>query len=204
MPAPRSLRTRLVSPRPGARVRLACHLGVRLHLMAVVLLAAGCSSNTASPPVADSPAWMESPASSAGSPSSPATLTVYFTDRHRYEAAVEPYEVPVTRQATGGVGPRAVLDAFFAGPTDAERAAGLMAVTSGFTGVRSLVVENGVAHVALDGRCASGGATYTIAGAVRANLLPFAEIAWVKIYDASGATGNPAGQTDSIPLCLEP
>lgn len=179
------------------------------------MLLAGCRSGAASPPADGAIADGESapPASptpgivlstTPGIVSSPALLTVYFTDRHRYEAAVEPYEVPVTRQATGAVVPRAVLDAFFAGPTEAERDAGLMAVTSGFTGVESLVVEDGVAHVRLHGRCASGGSTYTIAGAIRANLLPFTEIAWVKIHDEAGTTENPAGQADSIPLCLEP
>ncbi len=139
-----------------------------------------------------------SPASGGG------TFTVYFTDRARFAAGVEPYEVGVERSSSGGVDPRAVLDAFFAGPTDAERAAGLMAVTSGFTGVRSLRVENGVADVFLAGTCASSGPTYTIAGPIRANLLPFAEIAWIKIHDETGETERPTGQVDSIPLCLEP
>ncbi len=55
-----------------------------------------------------------------------------------------------------------------------------------------------------NGTCRGGGATYTVANLIRANLLPFAEIAWVKVYDERGETEDPAGQGDSIPLCLEP
>ena len=132
-------------------------------------------------------------------------LVVYFLDEGRYAVGTEPYEVAVVRPAGGATDrPRAVLNALFAGPTPEERARGLALVASGFTGVGSLRIADGVAHVRLVGTCHGGGATYTIAGLVRANLLPFAEIAWIKVYDEHGETETPAGQSDSIPLCLEP
>jgi hypothetical protein len=77
-------------------------------------------------------------------------------------------------------------------------------VTSGFTGVRELRLIDAVAHVDLDGTCRGGGATYTIANLLAANLLPFPEIEWLKVYDEHGETEEPTGPRDSIPLCLEP
>ena len=98
----------------------------------------------------------------------------------------------------------ATIRALLAGPTAEERANGLAAVTSGFTGVRMLRLIDGVAHVYLDGTCHGGGATYTVADLIRANLLPFPEIVAVKVYDEHGETEQPTGPVDSIPLCLEP
>jgi hypothetical protein len=133
-------------------------------------------------------------------------ITVYFTDSNRYAAATEPFEAAVTRTAPAGSNlPEAVLDAFFAGPTAGEAAQGLAAITSGTTGFRELRIdENGVAHVTLAGTCSSGGATYTIAQPLMKNLLQFAEIDYVKIYDEAGQTGTPEGLSHSIPFCLEP
>jgi hypothetical protein len=141
-------------------------------------------------------------------PTSPATveITVYFTDVARYAAAEEPYETAVTRTVPGDTYlPAAVLTEFFKGPADEERDQNLEAITSGFTGYDRLSVgADGVAHVYLEGECASLGATYTVAQLIRANLLQFDAIQTVKIYDADGTTGNPDGPGDSIPFCLEP
>jgi len=137
--------------------------------------------------------------------SSDLSVTVYFTDQNRYAAATEPYEVGVTREALASqFHPEVVLEEFFIGPTLEEQALGLMAVLSGSTGFRSLVVQDGVAHVYLDGQCNSGGATYTIAQPLMANLKQFDIIEFVKIYDENGETEIPEGQSDSIPFCLEP
>jgi len=132
-------------------------------------------------------------------------ISVYFTDSNRYAAATPPFEVAVTRYVapTSNL-PEAVLTEFFRGPTDQEHAQGLDLITSGFTGFASLRIEDGVAHVYLTGLCTSHGATYTIAQPLLANLLPFGEIDFVKIYDAEGETEEPTGQTNSIPFCLEP
>ncbi len=133
------------------------------------------------------------------------TVTVYFTDQNRYAAAIEPYEVGVAREALASqFHPEVVLEEFFIGPTPEEQAQGLMAVTSGSTGFRSLVVQDGVAHVYLDGQCNSGGATYTISQPLMANLKQFDAIEYVKIYDENGETEIPDGRSDSIPFCLEP
>jgi len=142
------------------------------------------------------------------SPPSPSDLLVYFLDGGRYAAAIPPYEVIVRRPATGvtDVESRALatIRALFTGPTAEERAAGLAVVTSGFTAVRALRLIDGVAHVYLEGTCHGGGATYTIANLIRANLRPFPEIVAVKVYDEHGQTEQPTGSGDSIPLCLEP
>jgi hypothetical protein len=145
------------------------------------------------------------PPALAGSPTpradEPVTITVYFTDRKRYEQNEQPFEVPVTRTVAPGSD---LLEAFFAGPTDDEEEAGLDAVLSGFTGLERLEVADGIARVYLEGECSSGGATYTIAQPLIANLTQFDEIRYVKIYDAEGTTEQPEGETNSIPFCLEP
>src|SRR3972149_3444371 len=79
------------------------------------------------------------------------------------------------------------------------RALGLERIDSGFTGYSNLSVEEGIAHLYLVGPCASNGATYTIAQPILANLLPFPEIDYVKIYDEAGTTENPEGPDSSIP-----
>jgi hypothetical protein len=132
-------------------------------------------------------------------------VTVYFTDQARYAVGQEPYEVGVTREALASQFlPEVVLAELFLGPTPEEQAQGLMAVYSGSTGFRSLVVQDGVAHVYLAGNCNSGGATYTIANLLGANLKQFDTIEYVKVYDENGETEVPEGQSDSIPFCLEP
>jgi hypothetical protein len=132
-------------------------------------------------------------------------IFVYFTDSNRYTAATPPFEVAVKRYVAPSANlPEAVLTEFFKGPTEEERAQGLDLITSGFTGFSSLKIEDGVAHIYLTGPCASGGATYTIAQPLLANLLQFDEIEFVKIYDSNGETEEPSGPNNSIPFCLEP
>lgn len=132
-------------------------------------------------------------------------VTVYFTDSRRYAAGVPPFETGVTRQVEAGAFlPRAVLAEFFRGPTEAEQAFGLELVSSGFTGLSQLVVEDGTAHVYLAGSCRSNGATYTVAQPIFTNLFQFEEIRAIKIYDENGMTENPEGPGNSIPFCLEP
>jgi hypothetical protein len=171
----------------------AARLAVVAALVAAVV--AGCAG--ASRSVAPSAA-----------PSTEPDLLVYFLDQTRYATAVPPYEVMVRRPAVGvsSIEERATatIRAVFAGPTPDERAQGLTAVTSGFTAVRELRLIDAVAHVYLEGTCTGGGATYTVANLLSANLLPFPEIEWVKVYDEHGETEDPTGPRDSIPACLEP
>lgn len=132
-------------------------------------------------------------------------VTVFFTDVERYSVGTPPFEAPVTRLvAENQPLPGAVLREFFRGPTSDEKAAGLELVSSGFTGFQSLTINDGIARVYMIGSCSSGGATYTVAAPVMANLLQFPEISYVKIYDAEGNTEEPVGPVNSIPFCLEP
>ena len=132
-------------------------------------------------------------------------ITVYFTDSNRYAAGNPPFEVGVNRTVSGDqLLPLAVLQEFFKGPTQPEQSQGLIAVTSGFTGVQAVNVINGAAHVYLTGSCNSQGATYTIAQPIMTNLLQFDNIQYVKIYDTQGQTEQPYGPNNSIPFCLEP
>lgn len=132
-------------------------------------------------------------------------ITVYFTDSNRYAAGIPPFETAVFRfvPVTSNL-PEAVLTESFKGPSEEERAYGLEAITSGFTGFSSLQIQDGIARVYLTGPCASHGATYTIAQPTLKNLLQFEGINYVKIYDADGVTNQPQGWSNSIPPCLEP
>jgi hypothetical protein len=132
-------------------------------------------------------------------------VVIFFTNRDRYAAGTPPFETGVIRWVPAAANlPEAVLQAFFAGPTAEERAQGLEAITSGFDGFSALVIEDDIARVYLTGRCASNGATYTIAQPLMKNLLQFEALTYVKIYDENGETELPDGQTNSIPFCLEP
>ena len=138
-------------------------------------------------------------------PSAIPTITVYFTDQAKFNVGTEPYEVAVSRPLPAGVDPvRAVLDAFFAGPTADETAQGLVLVSSGFTGVGELSIENGIARLHMLGECANNGAAYSVANLIHKNLEQFVQITAIKIYDENGDNLDPDSNMSSMPYCLEP
>ena len=126
----------------------------------------------------------------------------FFADSHSVFGAVatQPVSRPVIRPATES----SALQRLFAGPTQAEQARGLRFVTSGASGFRQLKIRHGVARVRLTGGCNSGGSATTVATEIMPTLRQFPSVRWVKIYDPSGRTGQPGGDTDSIPACLKP
>lgn len=166
-----------------------------LLLFLAATLLGGCSSSST-----------PSPTESVSVPDVEMTeVTVYFFSEERFAVGTEPYEVGVLRQIHPDANlPYLALEAYFEGPTELEAAQGLSAILSGCTGFSSFTIESGIARVFLEGPCASGGSTYTIAGPVMKTLLQFDEIDYVKLYDASGATGEPSGPSNSIPFVLEP
>jgi hypothetical protein len=115
-------------------------------------------------------------------------------------AATKPVGRPVIRPASAS----RALERLFAGPTQAELARGLRLVTSGATGFSHVTVRDLVARVYLNGHCAAHGATTTIATQIDPTLRQFPWVRWVKIYDPAGSTGQPSGDSDSIPSCLRP
>jgi len=132
-------------------------------------------------------------------------ITVNFTDRNRYAQGIPPFEVQVIRWVDSSSNlAEATMLAFFEGPTKQERDQGLELIASGFTGFSSLTIEDGIARIYLTGECRSLGATYTIAQPIMRNLLQFADVQYVKIYDVDGNTEEPEGRSNSIPFCLEP
>jgi hypothetical protein len=138
-------------------------------------------------------------------PTTTQIITVYFTDIAKFNLGTEPYEVAVTRPLPAGMDPvRAVLDAFFAGPTVEESAQGLVLISSGFTGVGELSIENGIARIHLVGKCANNGAAYSVASVIHKNLEQFPQITAIKIYDENGDNLDPDSPMSSVPYCLEP
>lgn len=110
----------------------------------------------------------------------------------------------VDRLVSPSATPTRALQRLFAGPTQAELASGLQFVSSGATGVTRLVIHDGVASVYLAGSCHGGGSATTVASEIVPTLQQFAYVQWVKIYNPSGETQDPQGDTDSIPVCLKP
>jgi hypothetical protein len=144
------------------------------------------------------------PAEPSGVPETK-NMTIFFTDENRFVAAIDPYEVAVSREiSVSELEEEAVMRLLFEGPTDAEYAQGLRFYPSGCTGYSEVSVESGIARVYLTGDCNSGGATYTIANLIFVNLERLNNIDYVKIYDRFGQTEEPFGPTNSIPYSLEP
>lgn len=136
--------------------------------------------------------------------SSAQQITVYFLDINRFINAIDPYEIAVTRTTTDTNLPLAVLNAYFAGPTQQEYDQGLRMHGSGFTHVRELRITDGVAHVFLGGVCANNGAAYSVAALISKNLHQFVEVNTIKIYDENDSTLDPDSVNSSLPYCLEP
>lgn len=180
-------------------------------LMALVALAVplGCGGGDgegdgAEPTATGAPtsATTAPPATSAPEVS---TVQVFFVDQDAFNVGRPPYATPVEREVASGADPaRVALDALFEGPTEEERAAGLVLVTSEATGIGDLRIDDGTAHVHLEGGCSSGGSTLTVAEEIVPTMLQFAEVEAVKIYDPDGNTESPDEPGDSIPECLEP
>ena len=128
--------------------------------------------------------------------------TVQVKDYFIQSGTLDPVAVarPVVPPATG----KGALQRLFAGPTQAELSAGLLFVNSEATGFTGLTISAGIARVTLTGGCDSHGATTTVASEIMPTLKQFATVQWVKIYDPSGQTERPSGNSDSIPFCLEP
>lgn len=129
---------------------------------------------------------------------------IFFVDTHAFEIGQQPYVRAVQRPVIApNVGARS-LDWLFAGPTPAEFAGGLAFVNSDATGFTNLSIQNRVARVRLTGGADSHGSTLTIASEISPLLKQFPTVRWVKIFGPNGDTENPTGQSDSIPVGLEP
>ncbi|MEZ5178035.1 MAG: GerMN domain-containing protein [Acidimicrobiales bacterium] len=178
-----------------------------------LLLVAGCSSDgsdgdDATSTTATTPASTTTTAptssSTSGATGDTVVVQVFFLDEDAFNIGRPPYVQPVERTVDATEPAQGALDELFAGPTADERAAGLRLVASGATGVSSVRIEDGTAHVQLAGGCSSGGSTFTVADQIAATLRQFVTVDSVKVYDPSGATERPEEPGDSIPTCLEP
>ncbi|RSN04817.1 hypothetical protein DMB42_28880 [Nonomuraea sp. WAC 01424] len=123
----------------------------------------------------------------------------YFLDT----AGRGPRTAAVTRPVIPPATAAGALLRLFAGPTQADRGRGLRFAASKATGFSKLTVADGIARVYLTGPVSGGGSAFTVADQIRPTLKQFPAIRWVKIYDAAGRTGQPAGPSDSVPPSLE-
>lgn len=132
--------------------------------------------------------------------------SVFFGDRHKTAAGIDPPVTAVERRLTTPATANAALRELFDGPNEVERERGLEFVSSHATGFADLRISDWkVAHVRLLGPISSdGSAVITIASQIMPTLKQFATVDWVKIYDEDGKTEIPDGPEDSIPEQLEP
>lgn len=115
----------------------------RLALLAAVLLAVGCGGNERPTEAPPAPATIEAAPSPSPAPTAPADTTrlaVYFLRDGRIAAAHR--ELPPTRAVA-----RAALEALAAGPSAAERRAGMTTSVPRKLEIERLTVEDGVARV---------------------------------------------------------
>lgn len=132
-------------------------------------------------------------------------VNVFFQDSDNFAAGTPPFRRAVTRSVPVPGVANGALHRLYAGPTQGEQANGLRLVRSQSRSFADLEISpNRVARVRLTGGCSSGGSTFTVANLMRPTLKQFASVNWVKIYSPSGQTQTPGGQSDSIPVCLEP
>lgn len=131
-------------------------------------------------------------------------VRVYFLNEPRFVANTPPFFTPVWRRVRTPAVAGGALHSLFHGPLMTEHDQGLRLVSSDATGFRNLSISNGIARVRLTGGCDSHGSTVTVAGSIIATLKQFPHVRYVKIQDPSGNTGNPTGNSDSIPDCLNP
>ncbi len=130
---------------------------------------------------------------------------VWFADSDNVAANVQPFVKPVWRQVLPVTPATGVMDRLYAGPTAAEKATGLMFVSSRTTEWYNLrISSDGIARVQLKWKCGGGSAEVTVASEVFPTLRQFSTVDHVKIYGPDGTTEYPTGHRDSIPECLEP
>jgi hypothetical protein len=131
------------------------------------------------------------------------TIQIFFLDEEKFAAGEEPFVTAVEREIEAS--PLFALEALFMGPTAEEAAQGLRFEASGATGFTNFTVDDdGIARVQLTAGCDSRGSTFTVAQEIIPTLTQFPSISYVKILDPEGNTGDPEGESNSIPACLEP
>lgn len=133
-----------------------------------------------------------------------AAIRDYYLNKHRFASGHGPYVRAVSRPVIPPAVAFGSLQRLWAGPTQAELAAGLRFVASKTTGFSEVTISDRVARVYLTGGCSSGGSTFSVANEISPTLKQFSSVRWVKIYSPSGHTERPTGHSDSIPGCLEP
>ena len=133
-------------------------------------------------------------------------VPVYFVDNDKVVAGTPTVVSKVMRYVRKLDPKRGALQRLYAGPTEAEKAAGLAFVPSHTYGFHHLRTNRyGVTRVQLRGKCNSmGSAVVTVADQMRATLMARPAVHWVKIYGPDGTTIWPRGRSHSDPYCLQP
>ena len=125
---------------------------------------------------------------------------IYLTDQASLQTGQGELLKAVSRTFGPEDGPQAALNQLYLGPKTDE--SGLVLTACGTTGARILQIENGVAHVQLEGNCGGCG-THSIFDSIQATLK-----AWPEVTTVVGFGPNEPVRTaineDKLPRCLEP
>jgi hypothetical protein len=118
---------------------------------------------------------------------------VWFADNTKVARNISPPATAVWRPVLTGTPATGVMDRIYAGPTQAEKAAGLILVTSRTTEWYNLRISDGIARVQLKWVCGGGSTVVTVADEIFPSLRQFASVDYVKIYGPDGTTEYPTG-----------
>jgi hypothetical protein len=90
------------------------------------------------------------------------------------------------------------------GPNPRETKRGAIQLFAPSVRIASFEIRGLVAHANFTGNlCSISGSAFNQGALINRTLKQFPTVKWVKIY-LDGNTQNPAGDSDSIPTCLEP
>lgn len=130
------------------------------------------------------------------------TTKLYFVDQAKLDAGAEDYFVEVTREVGAKAPAKNAVWNLFKGPTEDEKAKGLVFLSSGTVGFQGFSIEGDTATLQLRGACSSNGGTVTVYDHLTRTLKAFPEIEHVRIVGPDESVPTEPG--DHRPACLEP
>lgn len=135
----------------------------------------------------------------AGAPKIPVKLVLL--DQAKFDAGDKDPWVTVTRQVGAKTPAKNAVWHLFKGPTEEEKAQGLVFLSSGASGFQGFSIEGDTATLQLRDGCDSGGAV-TVYDHISRTLKQFPEITHVRVVGPNDGPPTVAG--DYVADCLQP
>ena len=128
-------------------------------------------------------------------------VQLVFLDQAKFDAGDKEPWVTVTREVGAKTPAKNAVWNLFKGPTEDEKAKGLVFLSSGSTGFQGFTVQGDTATLQLRDGCNAGGAI-TVYDHIARTLKQFPEIKHVQVAGPSDALPTTPG--DHVPDCLQP